>query len=254
MIFLVFIIPKGFSQDKQNFLKGIVVNDSIPVENIAITNKNLKLSTGTNEFGVFEIPVRLGDSILISAIHIKDVLLFVNQEILNRGGVEVAVISKVNQIDAVVLNNMLSKPALDFSAAYMPTTNPDFKTMRRNEIRNLANTDPTRSASVGGGGANILGGISLLSKLLKKKKKEEPTTPVEKLQRWERFKVDFLKQYGTSFFTNDLKIPKLVIDEFLFYCKRDKDIALMYYNNQELELLDFFVKKSKAYRRVNGIE
>lgn len=240
---MVLYTTNSFSQKDITFLKGLVVNDTIDVGNVTITNKNLKVSTTSNELGVFEIPVRLKDSILISAIHLKDFSLLINQEILDKRGIEIAVISEVNNMDAVVLNNILSKSATSFNVG--PTTNPDLFRMRKDELRHLSNTDPTRNFQ----GVNIIGGISAIAKLLKGKNKDKeiPLTMSQKYQRWLSFKPAFVKEFGITFFTESLKIPESIIDQFLLYCKTKKDIASMYFEGNKLELIEFLVRQSKIY-------
>lgn len=253
ILFLLLTIScvfKVFSQDDISVLKGAVFNDTISVEGITVTNKNLKQSIATNHLGVFEIPVRLGDSIVISAIHVNRKSLYVTQEIINRGEIGIEVSSAINQMDELILNSIISKSALNFSAALKKSKSPDFYSLKKNEIAALANTDPTKRYGVGGD-VNWLSGVT---KLFSDKKKKKSLNRIEKLQKWDRFKSEFLSDYGTTFFTDQLKISEMILDEFLIYCRGKKDIASMYFNHQELELIDFFVKQSEIYKEKYNIE
>lgn len=251
LLFLTFFVTSSvFSQDI-HFLRGIVQNDSIDVSDITITNKNLKQSTKTNNSGVFELPIRLGDSILVSAIHINKISLLMTQEIITEENFVIKVVEKVNEMGVVVLNNVLSKSALDFSAALKPSKKPDLESMRRMEITRMANTDPTAIFGGGGGGGtgafNITKALeSLAEKIFKTKKR---VSKQEKRLRFEYFKVDFVKEFGITFFTEEIGIPELKIEEFLIFSNKKQSLYNMYSKNEKLELIDFLIKQGKEFRK-----
>lgn len=231
----------SFSQTKPFVLEGNIESDSLSISNISIRNKTLKTTTQTNKLGAFKLPVRLTDSIEISAIHIKKITFVVSKKLSNSKNITFKIENTINTLDEIVLNNILSKSALDFSAAYKPSTKPDFEKMRRQEIRRLNETDPTKKFQ----GGNLLGGISLISKLFKKKTKKKP-------KKWKPFKDQFLNEFGISFFTDDLQISELIVDEFLIYCKQNqtKDIPLLYFQNNKIDVIDFFVKQAEKYKKL----
>ncbi|ANW95527.1 hypothetical protein AXE80_04180 [Wenyingzhuangia fucanilytica] len=245
LFFVVVFTSQIFSQEI-SFLKGAVLNDSISVVDITVTNKNLKQSTKTNDFGTFELPVRLGDSIMVAAIHINPVTLIITDEVLKAGEISVEVSEKLNEMETVVLNNLISTSALNFNVG--PTTNPDPEKLKREEIKKLANTDPTKKFE----GLNIIGLVSSAYKWITKNSKK--LSKQEKRLRFEKFKVNFSKEFGNSFFTDDLKISELKIEEFLSFCNQKKSLYDMYSNNEKLELIDFLIKQSKEYKKIMKID
>ncbi|GGF75287.1 hypothetical protein SAMN05444281_2287 [Wenyingzhuangia marina] len=246
-ILVVSTVSSSFSQEVK-FLKGLVVNDSIDVADVTVTNKNLKQSTKTNNSGVFELPVRIGDSIMVSAIHINKISLLITQEIIDNESLKIEVEENINNMEEVVLNNVLSESSLSFNVG--PTTNPDPEKLERIKLKHLTNTDPTRTFQ----GGNILGLFSLVSKLFKNKNGKKYLSKQEKRVRFERFKVDFVKEFGSSFFTDDLNISEFRIDEFLTFCNQKKSIYKMYSKDEKLELIDFLIKQSKEYKKEMNIE
>lgn len=246
----MFFVSQCFSQKGIVDLKGRVSSDSLSVSGITILNKTTEKWTTTSEEGLFEIPVALTDTLMISAVHINDVNLVVNKENVDGGELRIQLEEFINQMDVVILNNLIGASGTDFSAAFKPTTNPDPEKMRLDEIQRLAETDPLKRSS----GVNILGGLALLGKLFKSKDKPRELSRAEKLQRWEAFKIDFLNEFGTSFFTEQLGISDQVIDEFFVFCKiKKEDLSMMYNNNDKLSLLEFFVKQSKVYKSMNKL-
>ena len=248
-VLVISTVSCSYSQEVK-FLKGVVVNDSIDVSYITITNKNLKQSTKTNNLGIFELPVRLGDSLMVSAIHINKISLLITQEIIDDESLKIEVEENVNRMKEVVLNSFLTESALDFSAAYKPTTNPDPEKLERIKLKHLTNTDPTRTFQ----GGNILGLFSLVSKLFKNKNGKKHLSKQEKRVRFEKFKINFSKEFGTSFFTDDLKISEFQIDEFISYCNKKQSLYDMYSKDEKLELIDFLIKQSKEYKKEMNIE
>ncbi len=250
-IFLILVLGivslSCFSQEEVFQLKGHLKNDSLSLSNIKITNKTLKIHTLSNKSGGFKIPVRLGDTLVLAAVHIKKDSIRVTNEAAKNKTIELNIKAKVNELDEVVLNRILSESALDFSAALKPTLKLDEESRKRREIYNLTKTIDTTQQNTG---VNIIGGFAFILKLFKKKNKK-PSKSKRKIM-WQRFKSEFTTEFGNSFFTDDLKIPELMIDNFWEFCKthQKSDIGLAYSRNEKLIVLDFFVKQSEQYKEL----
>lgn len=242
-----------FAQESK-LIRGIVFNDSINVHGVTITNINLKKSTKTNSLGFFELFVREKDSIKISAIHIKNKNLVVTSDFFKKGEIEIKIEELINEMDELILNQLINPAALDFSAAFKPSTKVDEESMRRMEITRLANTDPTRifgsGGAAGGTGAfNITDPIFILIGKLAEKLKGKGLSKSEKKKRTKLFKLGFIEEYGESYFTDELKISKLEIDDFIKFCNKKKSLYSMYSRDEKLDLIDFLIKQSKAYKK-----
>ena len=55
--------------------------------------------------------------------------------------------------------------------------------------------------------------------------------------------------YDDEFFVVDLKLPQDKINDFLFYVDETQPEYSLLLKDNEFELLDFLVNKSKAYRK-----
>ncbi len=240
-ILITLITSTCFAQENTIQLIGTLKGKSIDVSSIVVTNKNLNIHKETNEFGVFEIPVRLGDSIVVSAVHIQKETLIISKKIVLDKKVNIELTSQVNLLEEVVLNSVLSDAALDFSAAYKPDTNPDLIAMRKQEDKNFGNVDPLASSN--NSSINILAVFSLVSKLFKKKTKSKR----EKIKEWNTFTESIIEEFGVSFFTEELHLSEIKINEFLMYCSDQKDIVKLYTNKEKLVLMDLFYKEINNY-------
>jgi hypothetical protein len=61
----------AFSQNDRLLIYGKISVDSLSQENIHIVNKNAKKGTVTNIHGEFQIPVKVSDTLLFSAIQFE---------------------------------------------------------------------------------------------------------------------------------------------------------------------------------------
>lgn len=242
-----FMISNCFSQEDITWLRGQIVKDSLYVSGVTVTNTTINRSIVADDEGMFDLPVHVGDSVLIHAIHIKNVSFQVTDKLLEIPVLVIDVNDELTELDEVQLNTILSASATDFSEALKPTIQPDFMSIQRSQVARLANTDPI---SGGNTGLNLMNGINKVIDVFKKDGKSKKELKLENLQQWDRFKVEFIDEFGYSFFTEELGLPKAIVNEFLSFCRGKKDIAAMYSNNQKLELLEYFVKESKNYKSI----
>ncbi|MGY6648076.1 hypothetical protein [Wenyingzhuangia sp. IMCC45574] len=254
LLFVFFIVIKCFSQTDVVQLQGLLKSDSLKVDAVTVTNKTFKMVTTSNQLGAFIIPVRKGDSIVINAVHIENNSFFISDTIFKVKEITVELKPRINELKEVVLNSLLSDAALDFSAALNTPYVPDDIAMRRNEVRQLADTNPIKVG--GGSGIDLLEVFYYVTKLFKKKNKNQ-ISKKKSDQLWMSFKVDLMEEKKLSFFTNDLGIPELLIDDFFEYCREHQkrgEITKLYKNHQEFEVLDFLIKQSESFKRLHKIQ
>jgi len=109
LLFLLLLSITVFSQETI-VLKGKVLNDTIEKVSLNVVNISFKKGTITNEAGVFEIPVRISDTIYISALQYDSKQFVVTQKIYDQKKVSLYLVPKINELDVVQLSNrMLSK-------------------------------------------------------------------------------------------------------------------------------------------------
>ena len=84
LILLALFISFGTlnAQEKRTSITGKTVLESTSVVDVHIINKNTKIGAITNDNGIFEIPVKLGDSLFISHINLEDKLILITDKVL----------------------------------------------------------------------------------------------------------------------------------------------------------------------------
>ena len=68
------------SQENRVLISGEIKNDSVPIQNVHIINKNAQKGTITNRIGQFKISVTDKDTLMISDIQFQNKIIIVNQD------------------------------------------------------------------------------------------------------------------------------------------------------------------------------
>lgn len=246
---LFFLYNVSLSQAQETIvLKGKVLNDTIEVASLTVVNVSLKRGTITNVRGDFEIEVRKGDTLHISAVQYESRQLLINEPIFNRKKISLYLIPKINELDEVKISNIdlsgdLSKDIgnatfdvyidprdLGIPANRQPTMTP--------EARRLY------SATSGAGPVGLLiNTISGRTKMLKRH------VEISKL----RAAVEQKREnYSDSLFMKSLNIPPQFIEDFVYYIFEDKEAIHMVDTGNNLKLLDYMIAKSPEYLKLKA--
>lgn len=78
---LVFFVLQNFAQGKK-LLKGIIVSNAKPLEEVHIFNINTLQGVVTNKNGTFSLEVAKGDKLVISAMPYKEQHILITDKIL----------------------------------------------------------------------------------------------------------------------------------------------------------------------------
>ncbi len=62
------------------------------------------------------------------------------------------------------------------------------------------------------------------------------------------------KRYADSIFQKDLKIPKIKVDDFMYFCEVDEEFQRLVAFGDQLRLWEYLLNRSQLYRRNNGLE
>ncbi len=228
------------AQDKRTYITGKTVVNEHSILDVHIINKNTKIGTITNENGVFEIPVKLGDSLFLSHLNLQNKLILITEKILLDKNFTIHLDEKT-----VVLNEMvLEKQRSIFYQDPEITTYKGPKITAKTLNLPYANTTVKKDESIikfRSGGVlsldnliNSLNGNNRREKLLKKISQED--IDLKKIR----------KLFTDDFFITDLKIKKEYINQFLNDCI-DKNIIYIFKNNNNIELTKFLIKESKLF-------
>ena len=205
-----------------------------------LTYQNSKVGTITNDNGVFEIPVKIGDRIFVSHLTLQDKLIVITEELLS--GKELII--NLNEETVALHGFVLEKQRSIF---YQDPEITSYKGPTVNATKlNLpyANTTVEKDQSVvkfRAGGVvsldNLINSLNGNNKRLKQlKKMSEEDLQLEKIR----------KRFTDDFFITDLKIKKEYINQFLNDCV-DKNIIRIFKSDDVLKLTKLLIKESKLY-------
>lgn len=87
-------------------LRGKVLNDTIEKASLNVVNITFKKGAITDSGGAFVIPVRLRDTINISAVQYESRQFIVTPKIYNDSEVSLYLIPKITELDEILLSNI----------------------------------------------------------------------------------------------------------------------------------------------------
>lgn len=245
------------AQDKT--VKGQFVGDNLNQSYINVININQYKATISQKDGRFEIPAKVGDSILISSVQYSEIKFVIKPEFFEEN-IEIPLKLKVNELDQVDLysiglsgnlekdikNIKIGKPFdngsfdignFDISKIY------DEKVSTQSEfsLRNVALEQNQIPASV-----DFKKVFKLINSLFDKKKNENEN----KFPRKVKAQTHLLED--TDFFVNFLKIGKDQIGQFIDYAKLNGLTNEMLLKSNELDLIQFLIDISENFKTEYG--
>jgi len=266
LLAILFSLPI-FSQELRKDIEGVVLNDSIKLNNVHIINKNIKLGVATNKTGKFILPVKLNDTLIISSVQFEHKIIVIKKRDLEDDNVlSIELQPQSVNLDEVEIfshrmignlaidrskfknNSILNVNYLDFSGVNLN------KLIKNDKYKNLELNDKMMSSK--GNSSYISGGLDVLKlvKMLKgkkdqkfeeasKKEKEEMLTKI--MTTVKRVRTDV----SNDFFTKTLTIPQDKINDFLYYAIDDRVINL-YNSNKKIEVIAYFIKLAPSFLKL----
>ncbi|MFY0604184.1 MAG: hypothetical protein JXQ93_09550 [Flavobacteriaceae bacterium] len=246
-----------FSQNKQIFIYGKVIDSASVIKNANIVNIKTNTGTFSNDDGEFRMLVSLGDSLRISSIQHTMIHKVITKQILEDKKFTIQLVKKTYLLDEIFLkdNNLIGsltsdrkqtpkdkkaealKNTMDFSKMDMKAKVADDYIDKR--VRPPENsTDPNQSFV--GAGAKI--GFAF-------KYSERLWALRRKIAYQKQFPKLLLQEFGEKFFFQDLKIPKNKYHHFLAYCN-PLGIENLYLQKQKLEVIKILKNESIGYLKI----
>jgi len=229
----------------------IIVDDAdeiINLDNFLIENSTTNARTFANTKGLFSIKVNEGDELLFDQAGIKQRKLTITKSMINKGFVEVHV-----NIEVIELAETKIKPLKKFWKDNVSKEETESEKINKsigiNKEFKLDMVKAFYAANYlkGLGGAyryeNVLALMDMFTKDAKSHKDLRALIPKTKYEN-----IEFLIGYFTDYyFTNDLKIPKGNIFEFLSYCYDETKIEGLMKTNQFDEIVLIFEEQAPIY-------
>lgn len=227
-----------YSQKHKKVITGKVFFDDNVIADVHVVNKNSNIGTNSDDLGLFEIPVVLGDTLLFSHINLKDKKIVIDTSILNQEVTKIDLESKTYQLEEITLEKPKSIFYVDPEILPSPTVNA--------ETLNLpyANTKPKKENAIfkfrSGG---LISLDNLINALNGNNKREKQ---LMKIQYEDKMLEKIRKHYTDDFFITDLNIKQENIMPFLNYCFK-KNIINYYKKENLLTLTTILMKESKTF-------
>ncbi len=242
LLIIFFICSFTYAQEGQRtILRGKVIYKNTNVPNENVINASTETVTSTDKNGEFEILVKEGDILAFSAVNFKFKTVIITKEILNNSRLIVEINEKVTELDEVVITPEDKVRFIELKEEEFKKV--DYNTDESTVIENTALSISDRGMKYG------LNFVNIFKALIKSDKEKQ-------VPEKDRIKVSqVLRQvYDDQFFVLDLKIPQDKIDDFLFYCDDKVPAKTLLKKENEFELIDFLVYKSKDYLKLQASE
>jgi alpha-glucosidase (family GH31 glycosyl hydrolase) len=225
-------------QEKRTILAGKVMFNNNPIADVHIINKNTTTGTISNGKGLFEIPVRAGDSIYFSHLNLEERRIIISQTNSSKDTFTIQLTEKTYALDEIRLEKSRSILYIESIPNNTPIVNAT--TLRLPYANSIPKKDNSVFKVRSGGLISIdnlinsLNGNNRRKKLLNKLAKEDA-------------ELSQIRKYFTDdFFVSDLKIKKEYINQFLNYCVNKGGISTFKIKNK-IELTKLLLEESKAF-------
>lgn len=257
--FFLFAVLCGSAQDGTKELKGRVSSPDRDVVGVVVQNRGTERAVITDLEGQFSIGVRVGDTLVFSAVHFRRKLLPVSQALYNSSFVDVPMEEFVNELDEVVvrpynlsgdlsrdLPGLVLEPDVSAEALGLPNAHRRIPTQSERMLQ--------EAGSLKGLGLGLLTSVPLnplinaitgRTKMLKERVALDAAyTRTQRVQ----------GSYADSLFVSTLKIPLEKIDDYMYFCEMDPRFGALADGGDPLRLWDFMLEKSRAYRENNDLD
>jgi len=222
-----------------------VLHNSLPVEDVHIINKNLEKYTITDEKGNFNLLVKVGDTVVFSAVQFQ----LKSIEVFSQEPLEVVLIERINELEEVVLyNNLSGDPARDMvnSEVKKPINFYDLN-IPGYTGRTLTQTERRLNEATTGAGIlplnPIINAITGRTKMLKRR------AALEKIS----INIDRMQELYEQLFIDVYHLPKENAYDFFVFCSEDEKFNNIADNKLPLDQLDFFINKYKKYEKLKQL-
>lgn len=233
---------------------GKIQGDSVSLSQIHIYNINARKGTISNKNGFFNLRAKVKDTILLSSIQFSEIYHVITKTEIANKAVIISVKEKATNLKEVIVKstnltgsilNDRKKVPKDFER-YM-----HYKISLENVNLDAPNNvstpddrklpDPLRTSETVNS-TDFIALFRLATSGIRKRRKHKLLQQKLAKELPDKIKADL----GNSFFIKDLKIPKILIDDFLQFCQ-DKKILPLNYPKNKMEVLEKMITLSKSY-------
>lgn len=236
-----------------------VPNDDDP-EGINIYNVSSQKGTITNADGSFEIEIAENDRVQITALQYQSFTVIIDRGIVERKRINIIMNPSVNQLDEVVVRpyDLSGNINVDVKKIHTYAVNKDWDLGYENleygyhfeqDLQTAIAGNAAEEALHGNNltnGANILGILAGAVSLIFPKK--DKSTPVEKIETGNSLSNNLQQRFSKNFIASTFEISEEKAVDFLYFAQENGLEQRLLKPENEMELMEFLLKKSKEYK------
>lgn len=229
-------------QPARKTVRGLVVNDSVKVENVIVFNVNARTGTITKFEGAFTITARENDTLVFSSLMFKSKKVVITKEDIEKDVIKIPLKTFQNQLaEVVVEKNKIKSPIKNSQAVVDRKYYDDAQSSPKNTV--MPNYNAIEN------GVDFVRMYKDVLKILRKKnpKKNDFTSNVN-------FTELVMKKINYSFFTNSLKLRDDEIKLFLVFSENDPKSQSIVKSGTDFEIMDFLVGKNNEFKKITAFE
>lgn len=230
------------AQEDILLLKGTILLDAVPIENVHVLNKSRNSGTITGNDGKFALKIQLGDTLQISDIQFRPEQVVIDDEIFFRK----TIVINMNSANYTLEEIFLREPKNMARALNLPNSDkvPMEKIDRRLNFYSQQQTAVVILSTLIGQKGGIDDLYNIISGNRKRDQKLKSLYETDRLNAVHNSGLaDIREHFSDHFFTDTLGIRKENINEFLWQCESQKIIKL-FNAERYLEITDIFVMRS----------
>lgn len=238
LIYSLFFVAITYGQKQKKNITGKVFYDGEVISDVHIINKNANQGTNTNDLGLFEIPVFIGDTLTFSHINFKDKKIAITKENIYNEILKVELEGKTYQLEEITLQK--PKGIFYIDPEIMPAPTVNAKTLNLPYANTIAKKDYNVVKFRSGGVVSLDNLINALNGNNRRRKELQKITYEDDILKKIR------KHFTDDFFITDLNIKQENINPFLNYCYK-KNIINHFNKKNNLRLTTILIKESRTF-------
>lgn len=218
-------------------LEGKVYSDSLRIEAGQVINLNSKIKTEINTKGLFTIPAKINDTLLLLGLEFESKKLIITKKEFDALHLQIKVIASIYKLNTVTVGSKSTiKPNIGSSQKIVDQQYfDDEKSSPKNPIPQPSGTFDNQ--------ADFVRMYKDLKKLFKNKKEANSN----EANQYSFIEV-VLNNYNYTFFPESLGIKEDDIPLFLIYCENDPNSKKFQNPFTKFELTNYLVAKSEEFK------
>jgi hypothetical protein len=228
------------SQEKREVINGNVKLAGLPIHDVHIINLNTNIGTISNDFGMFNIPIKRGDSVSISHLNLKNLTITITKKNIDSLTLPITLAEEITTLNAFTLERPrgIFEQDKDILIYTGPTVNA--QTLKLPYSNTKVNTDDAVFKIQSGAVISLSNLVSVLDGSKKRAK------ALNKLSVEDTQLVKIRNFFTDDFFITGLHIQQEHINSFLNFCVK-KNIIQFFNMKDNLRLTKILLLESNLF-------